>query len=76
MVFCPPGCKEFQGSDAVSGYQSTRASVLGQEDEGTDLHLWGNTGIVVAYDVNEAVALTRVTTRASGLDMACNCADG
>lgn len=59
VVFCPPARKEFQVAAVVSGYQSARASVRDQEDRDTEFHLRENTGIVVAYDVNEAVALIR-----------------
>ena len=59
VVFCPPAYKEFQVAAVVSGYQWARASVLDQENRDTELHLRENTGIVVAYDINEAVALIR-----------------
>ena len=59
MVFRPPARKEFQVAAVESGYQSTKAFVLIQEDKGTGFHFRENTGIVVAYDVNEAVALIR-----------------
>ena len=59
VVFCPPARKEFQVAAVVSGYQSARAYVRDQEDRDTEFHLRENTGIVVAYDVNEAVALIR-----------------
>ena len=59
VVFCPPARKEFQVAAVVSGYQSARASVRDHEDKDTEFHLRENTGIVVAYDVNEAVALIR-----------------
>ena len=59
VVFCPSARKEFQVAAVVSGYQSARASVRDQEDRDTEFHLRENTGILVAYDVNEAVALIR-----------------
>ena len=59
VVFCPPARKEFQVAAVVSGYQSARAYVRDQEDRDTEFHLRENTGIVVAYDVNEAVAIIR-----------------
>ena len=69
VVFCPPGRKEFQVAGVVRGYQWASAPVRDQEDRDTELHLRENTGIVVAYDVNEAVALIRAnptTVHATG----------
>ena len=59
VVFCPPARKEFQVAAVVSGYRSARAPIRDDEDRDTEFHLRENTGIVVAYDVNEAVALIR-----------------
>ena len=57
MVFCPPGRKEFQVAAVVSGYRWASSPVRDQANRDTEFHLRENTGIVVAYDVNEAVAL-------------------
>lgn len=59
VVFCPPGHKEFQVAAVVSGYRSASAPIRDQENRDTEYYLRENTGIVVAYDVNEAVALIR-----------------
>ena len=59
VVFCPPGRKEFQVAAVVSGYRSASAPIRDQENRDTEYYLRENTGIVVAYDVNEAVALIR-----------------
>ena len=40
----------------VSGYRWASAPVRDQENRDTEFHLRENTGIVVAYDVNEAIA--------------------
>ena len=60
VVFCPPARKEFQVAAVVSGYRWASAPVRDQQDRDTEFHLRENTGIVVAYDVNEAIALIRV----------------
>ena len=59
VVFCPPGRKEFQVAAVVSGYRWASAPIRDQENRDTEFHLRENTGIVVAYDVNEAIALIR-----------------
>ena len=59
VVFCPPGRKEFQVVAVVSGYRWASAPVRDQENRDTEFYLRENTGIVVAYDVNEAIALIR-----------------
>ena len=55
VVFCPPGRKEFQVAAVVSGYRWASAPVRDQKNRNTEFHLTENTGIVVAYDVDEAV---------------------
>ena len=59
VVFCPPARKEFQVAAVVSGYRWASASIRDQDNRDTEFHLRENTGIVVAYDVNEAGALIR-----------------
>ena len=59
VVFCPPARKEFQVAAVVSGYRWASAPVRDQQDRDTEFHLRENTGIVVAYDVKEAIALIR-----------------
>ena len=59
VVFCPPGRKEFQVAAVVSGYRWASAPVRDHEDRDTNFHLRENTGIVVAFDVREAVTLIR-----------------
>ena len=59
VVFCPPGRKEFQVAAVVSGYRWASAPVRDHEDRDAEFHLRENTGIVVAYDVREAVELIR-----------------
>ena len=59
VVFCPPASKEFQVAAVVSGYRWASAPVRDQDNRDTELHLRENTGIVVAYDVNEAIELIR-----------------
>ncbi len=66
IVFCPPGRKEFQVAAVVSGYRWASAPVRDQQNRDTDFHLRENTGIVVAYDVNEAVALIQANPIALG----------
>ena len=66
VVFCPPARREFQVAAVVSGYRWASAPVRDQEDKDTEFHLRENTGIVVAYDVNEAVAL--ISANPLGLD--------
>ena len=63
VVFCPPGRKEFQVAAVVSGYRWASAPVRDQENKDTELHLRENTGIVVAYDANEAIALIRANPK-------------
>ena len=57
VVFCPPDRKEFQVAAVVRGYRSARAYIRDQQDRDTEFHLRENTGIIVAYDINEAVAI-------------------
>ena len=59
VVFCPPGSQKFQVAAVVRGYRSVRRPVHDDENRETEFHLRENTGIIVAYDVNEAVALIR-----------------
>ena len=59
VVFCPPARKEFQVAAVVSAYRSARVPVRDHEDRDTEFHFRENAGIVVAYDVNEAVTLIR-----------------
>ena len=59
VVFCPPARKEFQIAAVVSGYRWASAPVRDQENRDTEFYLRENTGIIVAYDVSEAVALIR-----------------
>lgn len=59
VVFCPPGSNEFQVAAVVRGYRSARANVRDQQNRDTEFHLIENTGIIVAYDVSEAVAMIR-----------------
>ena len=66
VVFCPPARREFQVAAVVSGYRWASAPVRDQEDKDTEFHLRENTGIVVAYDVNEAAAL--ISANPLGLD--------
>ena len=66
VVFCPPARREFQVAAVVSGYWWASAPVRDQEDKDTEFHLRENTGIVVAYDVNEAAAL--ISANPLGLD--------
>ena len=63
VVFCSPGRKEFQVASVVSGYRWASAPVRDQGNKGTEFHLRGNTGIVVAYDANEAIALIRANPK-------------
>ena len=65
VVFRPPGRKEFQVAAVVSGYRWASAPVRDQENRDTDFHLRENTGIVVAYGVDEAVALIRANPKHS-----------
>ena len=59
VVFCPPNRKEFQVAAVVCGYQAARTPVRDHEERVTEFHLRENTGIIVAYDVSDAVALIR-----------------
>ena len=59
VVFRPPGRREFQVAAVVSGYRWARAPIRDQDNRDTEFFLRENTGIVVAYDVNEAIALIR-----------------
>ena len=60
----PPNHRKDQGLAAVvSGYRSASAPVRDQENRDTEFHLRENTGIVVAYDVNEAIALIRANPK-------------
>ena len=68
VVFCPPGRKEFQVAAVVSGYRWARAPIRDQDNRDTEFFLRENTGIVVAYDVNEAVTLIRANPTALAAD--------
>ena len=65
VVFRPPGQEEFAA--VVSGYLPSRERILNNEGEETDLSYIANPGIMVAHDINEAVALIKLNP--IGLDV-------
>ncbi len=66
LVFRPSNHREFQVAAVVSGYQAIEEPIL-LRGQPTPLSYMYNTGIVVAYDVGEAISLIKANP--VGLDL-------
>ena len=75
VVFRPPGKTDLQVAAVISGYKAEMQPILNNREE-SPLSFVSNTGIIVAYDIAEAITLIRLNPIGLDLESCCERADG
>ena len=68
VVFRPANQRRFQVAAVVSGYRGQSEHIVDENGEKTQFRYISNTGLIYAYDVNEAIALIRSNPIGIGLE--------